>query len=257
MLKVIIKRGLTWLFSLIDSNRLARYFYFVISSIARCLTPKKSLVFILELERRLFYLTGEESIRYGNGIHTKHRHTRYHDFFTNRLYRGEKVLDIGCGNGALSYDMAKVGAKITGIELNRDNYQKAVKNYSHPNLKIIHGDALFELPSGKFDTIVMSNVLEHIEKRVDFLKKIKDKFYPKKWLLRVPMYERDWRVPLMEELGVDYRLDLTHRIEYTREQFENELYEAGLKIAYAEIKWGEMWCEVVPELTRDRKLNTK
>ena len=45
----------------------------------------------------------------------------------------------------------------------------------------------------------------------------------------MPLYELDWRVPLMEGLGVDYRLDFTHCIEYTQELFAEEIEQAGLK----------------------------
>ena len=57
-----------------------------------------------------------------------------------------------------------------------------------------------------------------------------------------------WRVPLKEELGIDYRLDPTHRIEYTVEGFAEEIETAGLKIAYQEIRWGEIWAEVVGDV---------
>ena len=40
------------------------------------------------------------------------------------------------------------------------------------NLEFIYGDILEIGNEKKYDVIVMSNILEHIEKRVDFLKKI-------------------------------------------------------------------------------------
>ena len=85
-------------------------------------------------------------------------------------------------------------------------------------------------------------MLEHIEHRVDFLKTILLTVRPERVILRVPLYERDWRVPLKEELGIDYRLDHTHFIEYTRETFLNELGEADLKVIHMEVRWGEIWC---------------
>jgi hypothetical protein len=78
---------------------------------------------------------------------------------------------------------------------------------------------------------------------IDFLREAQLKLKSKRWLLRVPLYERDWRVPLMEELGVDYRLDSTHCTEYTQESFAKEMGQAGVEIVYKEIRWGEIWCE--------------
>jgi len=62
----------------------------------------------------------------------------------------------------------------------------------------------------------------------------------------VPLFERDWRVPLKKELGIDYRLDSTHCIEYTQEEYFEELHQAGLKTTNTEFRWGEIWSVVEP-----------
>lgn len=222
---------------------LARAIYFVIQSLARRRPAKESLALLLELERHLFILTGAEACRYGDGIHTKHRHTGYHQFFVERMRPGEIVIDIGCGNGALSYDLAQAGARVVGIDMNDDYIAVARQRYAHSNLALVKGDVLKDLPNRTFDTVVMSNVLEHLEHRVAFLRDVQAALKPKRWLLRVPLYERDWRVPLMEEVGVDYRLDDTHYVEYTKEQFVDELRVAGLRVTFEDIRWGEIWCE--------------
>jgi 2-polyprenyl-3-methyl-5-hydroxy-6-metoxy-1,4-benzoquinol methylase len=206
--------------------------------------PKEGLNLLLTLEKALYGLTGEQACRYGDGVHTKHRHIGYHEFFCNRLKPGERVLDIGCGNGSLAYDMAeKAGAIVTGIELSENNHREAVERFSHPRVAYIHGDALQDLPDNSFDTVVMSNVLEHLEDRVEFLRHVQKRISTGRLLFRVPMYERDWRVPLMEEIGIDYRLDSSHYIEYTQETFIEELAAAGLEVAHMEIRWGEIWSE--------------
>lgn len=110
-------------------------------------------------------------------------------------------------------------------------------------MELIHGDVLKDLPNDRFDTIVLSNFLEHIEDRVGFLQYCQKKINPIRYLIRVPIFTRDWRVPLMQELGVDYRLDVTHCIEYTKELFIEELALAGLKISFIDVQWGEIWAE--------------
>jgi SAM-dependent methyltransferase len=212
------------------------------------INPKEALKFLFEFENKLYLLESETSIKYGGGIHTKHKHIKYHDFFVKNIKPDENVLDIGSGNGFLSYDIAtKVrGAKVTGIELNEKNVEFACSHYKHDNLSFVKGDILKELPEGKFDVIILSNVLEHIEKRVDFLKNLKQKFSPQRFIMRVPLFERDWRVPLKKELGLDYRLDATHFIEYTKESFLEELAQAGLESKILECRWGEIWCVAEP-----------
>jgi len=245
-MKYLLKKLISLIFSRSDPNKLANYFYSIISIVSISRRPRDSLIFLLCLEQKLLSLTGMESCRYGDGHHTKHKHTKYHEFFTDRIDKNENILDIGCGSGALSFDMARTGANVTGIELSEDNYQLARKRYSLDNLIFIHGDVLSDLPSTGIDTIVMSNVLEHLPNRTQLLKRIQSILQPRRWLIRVPMYQRDWRVPLMKELGVDYRLDSTHQIEYSKEEFEKELYDAELEIISMDFRWGEIWCEASP-----------
>ncbi len=218
---------MAWAVRPIWPRTLAKIVYVFIYSFCRNRDSRDNLIMLLELEREILMLTGLESRRYGNGIHTKHRHTNYHVFFTKALQEGERVLDIGCGDGALAYDMANTGAYVTGIGMNEESIVAGQERFKHKNLKILYGRAEQDFPNTDFDTIVMSNVLEHMDQRVSFLKRVQKTIKPKRWLFRVPMYERDWRVPLMQELGVDYRLDNTHFIEYTKQQLMDELTKAG------------------------------
>lgn len=211
------------------------------------LPPADALRILFTLDDRLYLLHGRQAVAYGGGVHTKHRHMNFHAFFTSRLAYGECVLDIGCGNGALTWDMAeKAGARVTGIDLSPSNIAMARKRFAHDNAQYVCGDALTALPSGNYTTIVMSNVLEHLPERALFLKRVQATFLPRRFLIRVPLFERDWRVPLKKELGLDWRLDDTHEIEYTQESFTAEVAEAGLVITHQEVRWGEIWCELVP-----------
>ena len=208
--------------------------------------PSDSLKFLLNLDRKIYSLTGRATRNYEGGLHAKHRLTKYHDFFIKNINDGENILDIGCGNGFLSYNIVTnvKNVKLLGIDLNKNYIEFAEKHYQHPNLKFVVGNALTDLPEKEFDVIILSNVLEHIEHRIDFLAQIKNRIGPAKYLLRVPNFERDWRVPLMKELGLDYRLDRTHHIEYTQEVFFEELKKAGLSVETHEIRWGEIWAVV-------------
>lgn len=177
-----------------------------------------------------------------DSLHPKHRIMNYHKFFVNNVNGNDIVLDIGCGNGALSYDVAKKAKKVVGIDLNEKNISFAKERYSKENIEYLCRDALKDLPGEKFDVIIMSNVLDHIENRVEFLKKLREKAV--KFLIRVPMMNRDWITLYKKELGLDYRLYKGHFVEYTLESFEEELREAGLKIKAHSIQFGEIWAIV-------------
>ena len=209
---------------------------------------RDALCALLNLDSLIYRITGYKSIEYNGVTHVKHRVTGYHDFFVNRIRSGEQVLDIGCGKGELDYEIArKAGGIVVGIDYNDNWLDSAHKNYQHPNLEFIYGDVLKSIPSQQFDTIIMSNVLEHIKNRVAFLQKVKDRIRPGRFLFRVPMFNRDWRVALRKELGLPYFLDDSHYTEYTQESFLQEMDAAGLRVTHMEIRWGEIWAEAVPD----------
>jgi SAM-dependent methyltransferase len=185
------------------------------------------------------------SVAYDGGRHTKHRHTRYHDFFVNRVSPGERVLDVGCGQGFVAWDLAlRSSAVVTGIDISRDNIAAARAAHVHPHLSFVHGDATVGVPGGPWDVIVLSNVLEHIEHRELFLAALARESPRGRYLVRVPLFERDWRVPLKRELGVEWRLDDTHFTEYTAESFAEEVRAAGFSPVHVEYRWSEIWAEI-------------
>ena len=240
ILNVII-RFLGW----IGISRLQNLIFEIIARVAIELPPKEGLRFLFNLDSLLYPLQGQLASVYEGGTHPKHRLMRYHDFFVNRIKPKERVLDIGCGIGAVAYDVAvKAEAEVVGIDLNETNIDIARKRYTHPRVQYILGDALKNLPDGKFDVVILSNVLEHLTHRSEFLKRVQKTVNPDRVLIRVPLFERDWRVPLKYELGVEWRLDGTHETEYSIESFAEEVKDARGWINYQEIRWGEIWAEI-------------
>ncbi len=212
-------------------------------------SPRFALKTLLSLDNLLYYLQGQASLAYGGGTHPKHRLMDYHQFFIKNIKPGERVLDIGSGSGLLAFDIVNgvKDCKVVGIEIDEKNHKLARRDYSHPNIEFVHIDAMKFEPGGEFDVIVLSNVLEHIWERNILLKKMIQTTKPDRILLRVPSFERDWRVPLKKELGVDYLLDRTHFIEYTMKDFMDEMSKCGLEITHIESKWGEIWAIAEPK----------
>ena len=94
----------------------------------------------------------------------------------------------------------------------------------------------------------MSNVLEHIDDRVGFLKSILSKTGAQVVLIRVPNFERDWAIPFRKEINVDYFSDEEHFVEHTLAELNHELGQAGLNPVTVTTLWGEIWsrCELAP-----------
>mgnify|MGYP002875736662 CR=1 FL=1 len=216
-----------------------KIFYYKLLSTDSRLNLKK----LLELDNFIYLLTGKYSIIYGEGIHVKKRLTGYVNFFTENIQKfGGPCIDIGCGDGEVAIKIARLKIKVTGLDISKRKIDYARKNHINKYLDFVNSDILDFKPEGKkFKTIILSNVLEHIQDRIVFLKTIKKKFSAKYFLIRVPVFDRDWRVPLKKELGIDYRLDSTHFIEYTEESLLSELEMSGIKVMNLQKRWGEIW----------------
>ena len=212
----------------------------------RAVAPARLLRFLCALDNHLYRAISLAAVWYDGGLHAKHRLTRYHDFFVERIAPGERVLDIGCGQGALAADVVRrCQATVTGVEQDPAAIRSARSRHPGPGLTFVEADAN-TLPAGSYDVVILSNVLEHLDGRVAFLRDTIARAGARRLLVRVPLFERDWRVPLKRELGVDFRLDPTHRIEYTVEEFEAEVAAAGLVLEERQVRWGEIWATCRP-----------
>ena len=76
-----------------------------------------------------------------------------------------KILDIGCGGGLISEPMARLGAKVTGIDASEKNIKIAKIHSQESNLKINYLNSSPERLDEReeFDIILNLEVIEHVE----------------------------------------------------------------------------------------------
>ena len=210
--------------------------------------PAPGLRRLATLQDRLEWVFNERAMIYGGGVHPKHRLMRYHDFFVERIPPGSRVLDIGCGYGAVARSIAVgvPGSTVVGVELDKGRLAQARAGSVPSNLSFVEADARRNLPAGPWSVVVLSNILEHIEDRVGFLRDIVRQARPAKVLIRVPLFERDWKVALRKDLGANYFSDPTHFVEHTRAELAREVNSAGLEQTETILLWGEIWTDCRP-----------
>lgn len=206
---------------------------------------------LFELKSNLEWVINERSIAYDKGTHPKHRLTPYHDFFIDRINDGEIVLDVGCGQAivAASIAAARKNSFVFGIDIDEDNIKKGknlINEKKLKNVKLIFGD-VYEQRELKADKVIISNVLEHINNRIEFIEYLKLITKAKYFLIRVPLFERNWQIPLMRELGIDYFSDIDHKIEHTIVEFKKEMSDSKLIIKEMQTLWGEIWVSCINE----------
>ena len=80
---------------------------------------------------------------------------------------GDRVLDLGCGDGLFLRELQKKGAETLGIEIDQDSIVRCIGN----GVPVIQGDLnddLDYLPTASFDLAVLSHTLQET-KRPDLL----------------------------------------------------------------------------------------
>lgn len=214
------------------------------------LEPQRRARFLMALDSAVYPQHGTAAID-AEGLHPKHRLMRYHDFFVERIGRGERVVDLGCGVGALACSIAeRAGAHVTGMDVSEANLSRAIERAGRDGLadraRFVLGDITTDRIDGRCDVVVLSNVLEHMRDRPALIRQWTRWYGPTRLLIRVPAFDRDWRVPWKKQLGVEWRLDPTHETEYTRDQLEGELGDGGLRVVELIACWGEYWLSAEP-----------
>ena len=94
----------------------------------------------------------------------KLRWTRRVKMLSKHLRSGMTVLELGCGAGYFTRELARSGADIVAIDVSPELLEIARSNCSAPNVRYEIQNA-YELsyPDAGFDSVVGSSVLHHLE----------------------------------------------------------------------------------------------
>ncbi|PAD73716.1 class I SAM-dependent methyltransferase [Paenibacillus campinasensis] len=74
---------------------------------------------------------------------------------------GERILDLGCGTGTLTSEIAAAGAQVTGMDNSAEMLQQARANY--PNIPFIKGNAEQFQTSIRYDAVFSNAALHWVQ----------------------------------------------------------------------------------------------
>ncbi len=100
--------------------------------------------------------------------------------FNKKKLKNVSVLDLGCGGGLISEELAKLGADVTGLDFVKQNIEVAKEHAYKNKLKINYKTLNFENEKieSKFDMIIILEVLEHLSNWKYFIEKIRTNLKP-------------------------------------------------------------------------------
>jgi ubiquinone/menaquinone biosynthesis C-methylase UbiE len=91
----------------------------------------------------------------------------------NIYKKSPTILDVGCGNGIISMNLAAKGFEVTGIDISNKAIKKASQLNNYPNLKFKIADAeKLAIEERQYDIVICSEVLEHLNDPENLLKSI-------------------------------------------------------------------------------------
>lgn len=89
--------------------------------------------------------------------------TRFTDYLDTKQ-EPQTILDIGCGNGWFSKEMAIVAKKnhVIGLDVNTEELEQAARIFTYPNLQFVYGN-IFEIDSfdAQFDIITLNGSVQY------------------------------------------------------------------------------------------------
>jgi len=153
-----------------------------------------------------------------------------HDKILNLVEKNKKVLDVGCASGYLAFFLKEKGCVVEGVDTDSESIKEAM-NYCKAYVLDISKEEI----KGKYDVIILGDILEHLEYPDKILSKLKENLnkdgyvvislpnivniYPR---LKILFGHFDY-----EETGI---FDKTHLKFFTRKSLKELVSNTGYKI---------------------------
>jgi len=78
-------------------------------------------------------------------------------------YNFSKILDIGCGKGAVTHLLKRTNNKVRGIDISKTAIEKAKARYKDIDFKVLSVNELIETQQEQYDLVVMIESLSYME----------------------------------------------------------------------------------------------
>lgn len=91
---------------------------------------------------------------------------------------GRTALDVGCGAGLLAEPLARLGAKVTGIDASADLIAAAREHSAAMGLEIDYRTGDVQALEARFDLVTCMEVIEHVADPAAFVKALAKRLAP-------------------------------------------------------------------------------
>ena len=114
---------------------------------------------------------------------------------------GKTALDVGCGAGLLAEPLARLGAKVTGIDASPEVIAVARDHAARQGLEIDYNAGDVQALEGQFDLITCMEVVEHVADPRAFVRALAKRLAPDGLLIMSTPNATGWSRLLMIVVG--------------------------------------------------------
>jgi len=126
--------------------------------------------------------------------------------YKNLPFKSLSIIDIGCGGGLITEPMARLGAKITGIDASINNIEAARLHAKKMNLNINYSVGAPENIDMNYDVVLCLEIIEHVSDVYLFIEKC-EKILKKNGIIFFATINRTIKSFLYAIVGAEYILN--------------------------------------------------
>jgi 2-polyprenyl-3-methyl-5-hydroxy-6-metoxy-1,4-benzoquinol methylase len=94
-------------------------------------------------------------------------------FLLDHVRPGERVLDVGCGEGVFASLLARAGASVVGVDVAREPLRRAHAAHPQLDLRLIDGEGEWGIEDSSFDVVWAGEVIEHVADTAAWLSQVR------------------------------------------------------------------------------------
>ena len=95
------------------------------------------------------------------------------DFLLENAAAGQRVLDIGCGEGAFGAELERAGAQVICADVAQEPLTRAARLHPGLDLRLVDPGGGWELQDSSFDAVWAGEVIEHVADTVTWLSEVR------------------------------------------------------------------------------------